>query len=70
MTHDACRLCDFSSRSRGAGLQFAEQPRVLHRDDGLCREILQQRDLLVGERSQTACGAWLLTSFISGTVTS
>ena len=27
-----------------------DQPRVLHRDDRLRREILQQRDLLVGER--------------------
>ena len=26
------------------------QPRVLHRDDRLRREVLQQRDLLVGER--------------------
>ena len=34
----------------GARPQFAEQPRVLHRDDRLRREILQQRDLLVGER--------------------
>ena len=30
--------------------QFAEQPRVLHRDDRLGGEVLQQRDLLVGER--------------------
>ena len=30
--------------------QFAEQPRVLHRDHGLRGEILEQRDLLVGER--------------------
>ncbi len=27
-----------------------DQPRVLHRDDRLRREILQQRDLLLGER--------------------
>ena len=26
------------------------EPRVLHRDDRLRREILQQRDLLVGKR--------------------
>ena len=32
-------------------MQFADQPRVLHCDDRLRREILQQRDLLVGERS-------------------
>ena len=35
----------------GALAQFAEQPRVLHRDDRLRREVLQQRDLLVGERA-------------------
>jgi hypothetical protein len=29
--------------------QFAEQPRVFHRDDRLRREILQQRNLLLGE---------------------
>src|ERR1041385_1748913 len=29
--------------------QFAEQPRVFHRDDRLRREILQQGDLLIGE---------------------
>ena len=34
----------------GAGAQFAEQPRILHRDHCLRREILQQRDLLVGKR--------------------
>ena len=28
-----------------------DQPRVLHRDDRLRREVLQQRDLLVGERA-------------------
>ena len=33
----------------GARPQFAEQPRVLHRDDRLRREILYQRDLLVRE---------------------
>jgi hypothetical protein len=32
-----------------------KQPRVLHRDDRLRREVLQQRDLLVGK------GALLLT---------
>jgi hypothetical protein len=30
--------------------QFVEQPRVLDGDNGLCREIRNQRDLLVGER--------------------
>ena len=34
----------------GALAQFAQQPRVLHRDHRLRREILQQRDLLVGKR--------------------
>jgi hypothetical protein len=29
--------------------RFGQEPRVLHRDDRLCREVLQQRDLLVGE---------------------
>ena len=29
---------------------LAEEPRVLDRDDRLCRETLQQCDLLVGER--------------------
>ena len=31
--------------------QFAQQPRVLHRNDRLGREVLEQRDLLVGERA-------------------
>ena len=30
--------------------RLGHQPRVLHRDNGLRREILQQRDLLIGER--------------------
>jgi hypothetical protein len=34
----------------GALLQLAEQPRILHRDHRLRGEILQQRDLLLGER--------------------
>ena len=29
---------------------LCQQPRVLHRNDRLCREVLQERDLLVGER--------------------
>ena len=29
--------------------QFTKQPRVLHRDDGLRREVLQKSDLFVGE---------------------
>src|SRR5499427_2333497 len=31
--------------------RLGEEPRILHCDHGLCCEILQQRDLLVGERS-------------------
>ena len=31
--------------------RLGEEPRVLHRDDRLRGEILEQRDLLVGERS-------------------
>src|SRR6516164_5243362 len=47
---DAClkspvEFCDLL----GALAQFAEQPRVLHRNDRLRRKILQQRNLLVGE---------------------
>src|SRR5207237_525808 len=33
----------------GALAQFAEEPRVLHGDDRLLREVLQQRDLLIAE---------------------
>ena len=38
------------SSGRASIAQLAEQPRVLHRDHRLSREVLQQRDLLVGER--------------------
>src|SRR5205085_12090166 len=34
----------------GALARLGDQPRVLHRDDRLRREILQQRDLLLRER--------------------
>ena len=34
----------------GTLAQFPKQPRVFYRDDGLLGEILDQRDLLVGER--------------------
>ena len=34
----------------GALTQFAQQPRILHRNDRLRREVLQQRDLIVTER--------------------
>ena len=30
--------------------RLGDEPRVLHRDDRLRREVLQQRDLLIGER--------------------
>ena len=30
--------------------QFIEQPRILDGDDGLSGEVLDERDLLVGER--------------------
>src|SRR5262249_30344112 len=30
--------------------RLSQEPRVLHRDDRLCSKVLQQRDLLVGER--------------------
>src|ERR1051325_7149165 len=33
----------------GAVAQFVEQARVLHRDDGLRREVFEKRNLLVGE---------------------
>jgi hypothetical protein len=35
----------------GAPTQFAKQPRILHGDDRLRREVLKQRDLLVRERT-------------------
>ena len=35
---------------RGLADGFADQPCILHRDDGLRREVLQQRNLLVRER--------------------
>ena len=42
----------------GALAQFAKEPRVLHRDDRLRREILQERDLFVGKRADflAICG--------------
>src|SRR5215472_7122579 len=40
----------------GALAQLAKKPRILHRNDSLRREVLQERDLLVGE------GADLLTN--------
>ena len=33
-----------------ARLQFAEQPRILHRDNRLRRELLDERDFVVAER--------------------
>ena len=40
-----------SPAARVALLQLLEQPGVLDGDDGLVRERLQQRDLLLGERA-------------------
>src|SRR5215471_3535672 len=34
--------------------RLGDQPRVLHRNDRLCGEVLQQHDLLVGEWSDLA----------------
>jgi len=39
----------FEHRSSGVP-QFAQQARVLHRDYSLSSKVLQQRDLLAGER--------------------
>ena len=36
--------------------QFVQQPRVLDGDDGLGGEVLHQRDLFVGERTDFLCG--------------
>ena len=47
-----CSSASVSSRLRR--LQFLEQAGVLDRDDGLVRERLQQRDLLVGERPDSS----------------
>jgi len=60
----AGRRVDDSQHLGGRGLllqclaRFGQQPRVLHRNDRLRREILQQRDLLVGERPDflSICG--------------
>ena len=54
------RLRDFAERAQfadraaklvGALAQFAEQPRILDGDDGLRGEVGDQRDLLVGKRT-------------------
>ena len=56
----ARRTADDLEHVRGRGLllqrfaQLVEQPRVLDGDDGLCGEILDQFDLLVGERAYFA----------------
>ena len=44
-----------SSSSRGALPQFAEQPRIVHRNHRLGREVFQERDLLVRERPHLVC---------------
>ena len=41
----AVAVCGSQSLAR-----LGQQPRVLHRNDRLRREVLQQRDLLIGER--------------------
>ena len=46
-----CEAAVQSGHFLGALAQFAKKPRVLHRDDRLRREILQQPDLHVGERT-------------------
>jgi hypothetical protein len=46
-----CLLLQCLSKVRGALAQFVEQPRVLNGNDGLGSEVLDQFDLLVGERS-------------------
>src|SRR5262249_48204393 len=52
LEHVTCRGLIFERllQVARAAAQFVEQPRILHRDDRLRREVLQQRDLLVGER--------------------
>jgi hypothetical protein len=52
----AGRAVDDLQHLRGRGLlverlaRLGHQPRILHRDDRLRREIFEQRDLLIGER--------------------
>src|SRR4051812_30029729 len=53
----AGRGIDDSEHLGGGGLllqgfaRLGQKPRIFHRDDGLSREVLQQRDLLVGKRA-------------------
>ena len=49
-----CLLLQQLGEIVGTLAQFVEQPRVLDGDDGLGGEVLQQLDLLVGER-RTSC---------------
>ena len=44
------QFADRAGQLVGAGLQFAEQPRILHRDDGLVGKSAHQFDLPLGER--------------------
>ena len=51
-TSEVAVCCSSASvRSVGALTQFVEQPRVLDGDDGLGSEVLDQRDLLISERT-------------------
>jgi len=53
----ARRGVDHSQHFGGGGLllqcfaRLGQQPCIFHRDDGLSGKVLQQRDLLVGERT-------------------
>ena len=44
-----CRTSAVAVCCSSAFARLGYEPRVLHRDDRLCREVLQQRDLLVRE---------------------
>ena len=35
-------------------MQFAQEPRILHRDDRLRRDVLEECDLLLGKRADLA----------------
>ena len=45
-------------RSKSLSRQLVEQPRVLDRDDRLVGEVLDQLDLLVGERPHVLRDRW------------
>ncbi len=64
MTCNTSAVAVCCSKIAPARVHFGDQPRILDRDHRLRREILQQRDLLVGERpyllavdrEETDCG--------------